>query len=609
MSPVLVLLLSSVTAAWAQAPAGNGGAASPAVPTMNAQLYRVPIDAERTLWADDTSVGPDLWWMGKFAFVYTNDPLVYRYDDGEEVTILGDAFQADLIGAVTYSRVRVGLDVPIWLASGGDLDSGGAGLGDLALDVKGTVLQRDDAPVGLAFGGRLALPTATVNAPVGNGGVGWSLQAIADRDFGPVRVAANLGTEGVPPANLDGVEWNDQFFWRLGAGYALDADGDKGVSADLAGRATYANLGGAGAPTEGMLGGWLRFNEDLVARAGAGTGLTGGIGSPDFRAVASIAYEPRKVWDADGDGILDRDDQCRTDPEDVDGWKDDDGCPDPTTTVQIVVQDPETNPVPGVQTSVRTHVGDEAGGGDLTVQLHPGEWSVKAVAPRFADAEQAFVVPEGETFQVLVTMAPNFGRIDLTVVGPNGENLDATVRVGEADAVAVAAGQARLESDPGSVTLLVQAEGYQPLRVPVAVKSGKIVLARAELKAARAKVTKEKIEILDKVFFDTGKATIKPESFSLLDDVYALLDANPDVKKVRVEGHTDSRGSARTNLSLSQARADSVKAYLVKKGIAAERLEAVGYGEEKPVDPANNAAAWDKNRRVEFMILERDGVE
>ncbi len=52
-----------------------------------------------------------------------------------------------------------------------------------------------------------------------------------------------------------------------------------------------------------------------------------------------------------------------------------------------------------------------------------------------------------------------------------------------------------------------------------------------------------------------------------------------------------------------------MKAYLVKKGIAAERLEAVGYGEEKPVDPANNAAAWDKNRRVEFMILERDGVE
>lgn len=606
MSAALLLLAAAFPAHAQEA----GATDTPAVPQMNAQLYRMPIDAERTLWADDTSVGPDLWWMGKLGFVYTNDPLVYRYDDGEEVSILGDAFQADLIGAISYSRVRVGVDVPIWLASGGDLaDSGGAGLGDMALDVKGTVLQRDDAPIGLAFGGRFTLPTATVNSPVGSGGLGWSLQAIADRDFGPVRVAANLGTEGVPPADLQGVEWNDQFFWRLGAGYALDEDGDKGISADLAGRVAYGDLQGGGTPTEGLLGGWLRFNEDLVARVGVGTGLTAGIGSPDFRAVANLAYEPRKIWDADGDGILDRDDACRTEPEDVDGWQDADGCPDPTTTVMIMVQDPDINAVPGVATVVNSHKGDVSGGGELAVELHPGEWTVKATAPRYADAEQPIVVPEGDKFQVLVTMEPNFGKIELTVVGPQGESLDSTVRIGEATPVDVAEGKAVLESDPGGVTLLVQAEGYQPLRVPVTVMSGKTALAKAELKPARAKVTKEKIEILDKVFFDTGKATIKPESFPLLDDVYALLDANPDVKRLRVEGHTDSRGSARTNLRLSQQRADSVKAYLVDKGIASERLEAVGYGEEKPIDPKNNAAAWDQNRRVEFMILERDGIE
>ena len=77
--------------------------------------------------------------------------------------------------------------------------------------------------------------------------------------------------------------------------------------------------------------------------------------------------------------------------------------------------------------------------------------------------------------------------------------------------------------------------------------------------------------------------------------------ARTDLLALRIEGHTDSRGSAESNRRLSDARAASVRAYLIDKGIAAERL-GVGIGEDQPVDDRNVAEAWERNRRVEFII-------
>jgi outer membrane protein OmpA-like peptidoglycan-associated protein len=121
---------------------------------------------------------------------------------------------------------------------------------------------------------------------------------------------------------------------------------------------------------------------------------------------------------------------------------------------------------------------------------------------------------------------------------------------------------------------------------------------------ARAAINAEtgKIDIKEKVFFDTGKATIQPRSFKLLDDVASLLAANLNVGPIAIEGHTDDRGAADYNRTLSKQRAEAVKAYLVGKGIQPARLDAKGLGPDRPAEPNATAAGREANRRVEFVI-------
>jgi OOP family OmpA-OmpF porin len=86
--------------------------------------------------------------------------------------------------------------------------------------------------------------------------------------------------------------------------------------------------------------------------------------------------------------------------------------------------------------------------------------------------------------------------------------------------------------------------------------------------------------------------------------VVVALNGRPTMH-IRIEGHTDSRGSHAYNLRLSQARADSVKEYLVGKGISSDRMEAKGYGPDQPIDDNRTRAGRERNRRVEFMITQQ----
>ena len=118
-------------------------------------------------------------------------------------------------------------------------------------------------------------------------------------------------------------------------------------------------------------------------------------------------------------------------------------------------------------------------------------------------------------------------------------------------------------------------------------------------------MSKDKIYIADQVFFQTGKAKIKPESFGLLDEVARVLKEHPEIKKLRIEGHTDNVGKPEANAKLSKARAASVRDYLVKKQVAAKRLESAGFGDSRPVVDNSTEQGRARNRRVDFVITER----
>jgi outer membrane protein OmpA-like peptidoglycan-associated protein len=115
-------------------------------------------------------------------------------------------------------------------------------------------------------------------------------------------------------------------------------------------------------------------------------------------------------------------------------------------------------------------------------------------------------------------------------------------------------------------------------------------------------VTETRIELKQKIFFATGSSRILRKSYELLDEVSDALQKKRDIR-VRIEGHTDSRASARYNKRLSKKRAKSVKKYIVKHGVTADRLNAVGFGEESPIDTNDTKEGRARNRRVEFHIL------
>jgi len=108
---------------------------------------------------------------------------------------------------------------------------------------------------------------------------------------------------------------------------------------------------------------------------------------------------------------------------------------------------------------------------------------------------------------------------------------------------------------------------------------------------------------LEDVHFDVNKASLRPASFKALDNLAYVLKIKNDLK-VEIAGHTDSDGDDMENMKLSQARAESVINYLITKGIAKDRLVAVGYGETEPIADNDTASGKQENRRTEARILE-----
>ncbi len=113
-----------------------------------------------------------------------------------------------------------------------------------------------------------------------------------------------------------------------------------------------------------------------------------------------------------------------------------------------------------------------------------------------------------------------------------------------------------------------------------------------------------RIELSDRIHFPTNSAELDPESHSVLDEVAELLAESPEYEQIRIEGHTDDRGSRDHNISLSRDRANSVRTYLIGQGIEPNRLTTRGVGPDEPIGDNDTEEGRRQNRRVEFHIVD-----
>ena len=110
--------------------------------------------------------------------------------------------------------------------------------------------------------------------------------------------------------------------------------------------------------------------------------------------------------------------------------------------------------------------------------------------------------------------------------------------------------------------------------------------------------------VLNNIFFDFGKASLRPESTAELDRLVKMLNDMSSLK-IEISGHTDNVGNAAFNKTLSENRAKAVVDYLVKKGINQKRLTFVGYGFDQPIAPNDTEEGRQKNRRTEFKVVSK----
>jgi outer membrane protein OmpA-like peptidoglycan-associated protein len=148
----------------------------------------------------------------------------------------------------------------------------------------------------------------------------------------------------------------------------------------------------------------------------------------------------------------------------------------------------------------------------------------------------------------------------------------------------------------GCSLVTVQQDPFPPLQI------------RAERPAApppKVVLTPSNIQINDKVQFELGSDKLLPVSFPLLDAVAQVMAENAQIEIIEVAGHTDASGGAKRNRELSQQRAESVRQYLISKGITKSRLTAKGYGPDKPIADNGTPEGREVNRRVEFVIVKQ----
>ncbi|MCP4680244.1 MAG: OmpA family protein [Deltaproteobacteria bacterium] len=167
-----------------------------------------------------------------------------------------------------------------------------------------------------------------------------------------------------------------------------------------------------------------------------------------------------------------------------------------------------------------------------------------------------------------------------------------------------------MDIEGGSYSIIVEKEGYFRKTVQSEVSSAKTTEVEVEMyskhKKANVVVRNKRIVIMKKIHFAPDSDKIKASSFALMDEIVDVITKHSELSLIEIQGHTDNTGKRQYNIELSQRRADAVQSYLVNAGISGLRLNAKGYGPDKPVEPNISTVGRSRNRRVEFRIRKRE---
>jgi outer membrane protein OmpA-like peptidoglycan-associated protein len=339
-------------------------------------------------------------------------------------------------------------------------------------------------------------------------------------------------------------------------------------------------------PLEALAGVKLYLARNSFLSLGAGRGLLPDKGAnPAFRGMIGIVFEPN-IGDRDGDGLKDDVDQCPDEPEDFDGFEDEDGCPELDNDRDGILDDDDDCPHgPEDQDNLADEVGfheaynfDRDGDG-----LHDHVDQCPDDPEDFDGFEDEDGCPELDNDRDGIPDVDDL--CPMVAEDKDGfEDEDGCPDL-DNDRDRILDKDDRCPNEPETYNGLDDQDGC-PDR-------GRVV------------VTDTAIEILDVVYFEYNKAVIQRRSYDILDAVAATMQGNPSIELIEIQGHTDERGDDAYNLDLSDRRAKSVEKYLADKGVDPKRLTAHGYGETQPLDRRSNEAAWSKNRRVAFLILKR----
>jgi outer membrane protein OmpA-like peptidoglycan-associated protein len=546
--------------------------------------------------------------------------------DGNGATYsIDNIISATLIGAYGIHagplELEFGASVPFVIMSG---DRGpdvgqmqfkldGQGIGNIGLHFKTRFLKTSRAPhVGLGVIVSVYLPTVSPTDRFLGEGTGSPTAAssgklvpqvmgILDKEFGrtgALRMAINGGIRirssetftnndpGIDGAPVTGqsVTVGSEIPFGFGVAYALSRQ-----RFDLVGEVYGAIPLGTSTnymPLEALAGVKLYLARNSFLSLGAGRGLLPDKGAnPDFRAMIGIVFEPN-IGDRDGDGIKDDVDKCPDEPEDFDGFEDEDGCPDPDNDRDGIPDvDDKCPDIPEDMNGIEDADGcPEGSKNDRDGDGIPDNVDKCPDEPEDFDGfEDADGCPDPDN--------DGDGILDVDDLCPNDpedkdgfEDADGCPDP-DNDKDRIPDKDDKCPNEPETYNGFEDADGC-PDR-------GRVV------------VTETSIEILDVIYFEYDKAIIQARSFPILDAVAATMQGNPSIQMIEIQGHTDERGDDAYNLDLSDRRAKAVMKYLVDKAVDEKRLTAQGYGETQPLDRRHNEAAWAKNRRVAFLILKR----